>query len=144
MIDPSIHEESAMDGIISFSINSFNEICAIHKPGGISLPIQTITGAGFLAQKKIELLHSKLEQSLMELEKDMVIEKEYRLQQQRLYRQQQQKQQQQQQQQDEGQSMEIDDNNNNNQNDDMNGIDKNDPILQWSNLHFPVALKNSK
>ena len=35
--------------------------------------------------------------------------------------------------------MDIDGNNNNN--DEAAGIDKNDPILQWSNLHFAVPLK---
>lgn len=33
--DPTRAEQMAMDAHITIAINVFNEICAIHKPGGV-------------------------------------------------------------------------------------------------------------
>jgi hypothetical protein len=96
-----------------------------------------ITRAGFIAMKRIELLHARLDQSLQGLEAEMVREREIRLDQQRQYREQKMLQQTE----SEKSQMEIEPANNINT--ESSGIDKNDPILQWSNLHFPVELKSA-
>ena len=35
--DPLGEEEAIMDGSITYSLNSDNELCALHKPGGAAL-----------------------------------------------------------------------------------------------------------
>lgn len=101
----------------------------------MSLPVHLITRSGHIALQKIQQLHEKLNKSLEILEEEVSKEKILRVEQTRQYRQ---------------QvatvssdlpSNEMDIDGNNNNNDEAAGIDKNDPILQWSNLHFAVPLK---
>ena len=37
MLDPTLREESILDGTISLSVNKFGELCGIQKGGGVGL-----------------------------------------------------------------------------------------------------------
>ncbi len=37
-MDPSRKEEAAMQGSATIIMNPNNEVCAVHKPGGVGLP----------------------------------------------------------------------------------------------------------
>ena len=39
LLDPTQHEEEVLDGKITFTFNSFQELCAVHQCGG--LPVST-------------------------------------------------------------------------------------------------------
>ena len=108
----------------------YSEICCILKPSGISLPIHIITKSGNLALQKIQLLHQKLNQSLESLELEVNELRQLRLEQARQYRVKTSTKEQ------IPSEMDIVSDNY-----EVAGIDKDDPILQWSNLHFAVPLK---
>lgn len=138
IVDPSINEEAAMDGSISYSVNAFGEFCAVNKPGGISLPVDVIMKAAQVTSRKIEILHQKLSVALEELEQKVEKEREVRLNNTRLYRQMVVEQHAR----ERGDRMEEEDEESSivMEGNDITGIDKDDPILQWSNLHYPVNL----
>jgi len=66
--DCSDREEGAADGLISFSINGHKELCAIHKPGGVSVSVPVILQASALASSRASMLHQLLAESLRTLE----------------------------------------------------------------------------
>ena len=72
-------EEVASDGVMSFSINAHNELCAIHKPGGLSANIATVLSATKLASNRTTFLHTLLTQSLNGLEEQVKQQRKLRL-----------------------------------------------------------------
>lgn len=74
--DPTVSEENAMDGKVMFSINGHKELCAITKPGGVSLSIATIVKASKIANVRAQVLHNTLQAALSKLEERMVVERE--------------------------------------------------------------------
>jgi hypothetical protein len=104
------------------------------KQGGVSLPVLEITRTTHIVLQRIEILHQKLTQCLAELETKVLREKETRLEKTKLYLEQSRLLK-------AGESddtMEVDQK----AVEEQTGIDKNDPILQWSNLHYSVPIKN--
>eukprot|EP01031_Cornospumella_fuschlensis_P031560 gene31560-38145_t len=68
LIDPSAAEEACMDGKITFAINAYKELCSILKPGGVSLPSSAILAASALCTRHIHSLHALLATALQTLE----------------------------------------------------------------------------
>lgn len=66
--DCTDREEAAADGLISFSVNGHKELCAIHKPGGLSVSVPTVLQATALASARAAVLHQLLAESLRALE----------------------------------------------------------------------------
>lgn len=66
--DPSREEEQAMDGHITFSVNSHSEISSIIMPGGTGLSVSAMMLASDLALDKAKALHASLVQALQVLE----------------------------------------------------------------------------
>lgn len=77
--DPCKSEEKAMDGSIVFSINTHKELCAIHKPGGVAVPIETILAATKMAEQRAETLHAVLQTGLQVLEQNVEADRKSRL-----------------------------------------------------------------
>jgi hypothetical protein len=107
------------------------ELCAVSKLGGVSLPANMIMKAASLCSKKVELLHQYFTDAMRELEEQVFAEREVRLEKMRQYR-----------------SIQDASSANNAMEEDVSeaintfgGIDRNDPILQWSLLHQPVNLR---
>jgi hypothetical protein len=149
LVDPSSQEAFALDGDISFSLNAHRELCAVSKPGGVSLPVSALMEAANLALRKVQYLHLRLNEALAELESKIVIEREERQVVLREYN---------------ARvvaekhnrktllhstgidgvdEMEIDDMEDDSAEFTVGGIDRNDPILQWTNLHKPVLSKSA-
>jgi hypothetical protein len=112
----------------------FSEICSILKQGGVSLPVVEITRTSHIALQRIEVLHQKLTLCLAELETEVLREKQIRLEKTKLYLEQSRLLKES----ESGDTMEVD----LKAVEEQTGIDKNDPILQWSNLHYSVPIKN--
>eukprot|EP01038_Epipyxis_sp_PR26KG_P006798 gene6798-9312_t len=138
-LDPSVDEEAAMNGKLIFSINAHRELCGLNKPGGIALSSELIIEGSNIANIRAQSLHLQLNKSLEELEKEIIQERELQLEKLRKYRSQ----------------TNVSNKNNHNDNrkssneiemdissstvrNDIAGIDRNDPILQWSMLHRAV------
>jgi hypothetical protein len=108
------------------------ELCAVSKLGGISLPASMIMKAAMICSKKVELLHQYFHAAMKELEEQVVVEREARLEKMRQYR-----------------AMQEATESNNAMMEDYEpittkgGIDRDDPILQWSFLHEPVSLRET-
>ena len=66
--DPIGEEEAVMDGSIMYSLNSDNELCALHKPGGVSLTPAFILGAMKTATIRSTQLHKDVDEALKELD----------------------------------------------------------------------------
>eukprot|EP01036_Dinobryon_divergens_P026026 gene26026-34628_t len=146
--DPSPSEDLAMDGKILFSINAHRELVAMNKPGGVGLTIETIMKATEIASKHAHSLHEILNQALLQLDEQVLKERDVQMEVMRKYQQL-------------IRSAKTKNNNNNSSSggnvedemyvddvDDLNngsfetaGVDRNDPILMWENLHSAVAMK---
>jgi len=133
IVDPSSQEDSAIDGRISFSLNAHKELCAVSKPGGISLPAQLIMKAASICSKKVELLHKQFSIALQQLEEQVIAEREVRLEKIRKYRVIQEAMESENAMEDGSNRIEVVNT--------KGGIDRNDPILQWSYLHEPVRIR---
>lgn len=140
LVDPSSEEESALDGRISFSLNAHQELCAVSKPGGISLPAEMIMKSAAICAKKVEWLHKQFAIALQQLEEQTLSEREVRLEKMRKFRAL-----------EEAHALSSrmesdegnDENNTSNEETFVGGIDRNDPILQWSYLHEPVRIRET-
>lgn len=131
--DPTLEEENILDGSIIFSMNAHKELCSIYKPGGQSLSVDIIMKAMNLASARIHSLHKTLQITLNDVENRIQQENIDQLEQMRIFR-----------------------HHNNsiisqNASKDMEieedvrnlatiGIDRDDPMLAWSNLHQPASL----
>lgn len=64
--DPAIQEEAASDGMMTVVVNAQGDICAIQKPGGLGLPMDTVRDCIERAKKQalqqLEVLKGALEQ----------------------------------------------------------------------------------
>ena len=49
LADPSSSEETVVASRITVSLNIYKEICSIHKPGGLSITQETLSGCLKLA-----------------------------------------------------------------------------------------------
>ena len=52
LVDPNEREEAIADGGISYTLNSFDELCAVHQIGGSPLGLEDVLYYGQLAQVK--------------------------------------------------------------------------------------------
>jgi exosome complex component RRP45 len=77
--DPSISEERAMDGALVYGINTHSELCAVHKPGGVSVPIDIVMQAVRMASHRAETLHGVLQAALGILEQNVEADRRTRL-----------------------------------------------------------------
>eukprot|EP01034_Spumella_vulgaris_P024326 gene24326-30649_t len=138
--DPTLQEEAAMDGRVSFSINAHRELCAMNKPGGVALPAAVIVKAAQTAARRAESLHVKLAVALEELEVVVLKEREIRqelLRKHNAYNFEQQRRQLG----ESGAAMDVEGVAASNYVT-VGGIDRNDPILAWSSLHQAAGLWN--
>lgn len=135
VLDPSSAEESAADGSITFSMNAYKELCSVSKPGGVALPADTVITAAALCARYVQVLHDALAAALGQLEEQVLQQRALR---QEVLRRQQAlraaavgsgKQE------SEGVQMEVE------ELQVMTGVDRNDPILQWANLHQAARLR---
>ena len=107
----------------------------MNKPGGVALPVQSILRATRLCLKKVSQLHQSLTVALNELETKELLDREARRETARLLRLTESKQLRNR---DTSSEMAIDEVALT-----VGGIDRNDPILDWGNLHNPVSLRES-
>ena len=77
--DPLGEEEAIMDGIITYSLNGDNELCALHKPGGVALTPSFIIGAMKIASIRSAQLHKDMEIALKDLDARVEAERERRV-----------------------------------------------------------------
>lgn len=61
-IDPTDREEKVMDGTISFTFNSFRELCAVHKNGGAPISTDDILRCAQIAAARVGELVSVLKE----------------------------------------------------------------------------------
>lgn len=138
-------EETILDGTITFSVNAHRELCAILKPGGISLSTETILSIGSKAIERSIELHSYLNNSIQLLDQsyhETRLERLEILRKLRILQDQYQK----------SINGELDiknsdsnnENNNNIEEIEEAGIDIDDPILQYNYNHATVASKSKK
>jgi len=131
-------EELAMDGSIAYTINAHDELCAITKPGHVSVtPADVLLGVQ-LAVTRAKYLHSVLEKALIALQLKM--EKQVEAQTVLLQLHNQQLQQQQQQQMQMQMQMQVQTADNTGTKKGSGGLSKNDPLLSWQLLHRPAML----
>ncbi len=125
----------ALDGSISISLNGHRELCAISKPGGVSVPVDAIMKATNICLKKVQYLHQRLDEALASLEAQVDIRRTERQETLRKFN-----------------ALvnvkksvsildDMDVEDIDEEEDNVAGIDRDDPILQWSNLHKPVATR---
>lgn len=149
-MDPSLEEERIINGKLTFSVNAHrykhpsyindlqqnitlacSELCAIQKPGGVGISVSLIGKASRQAIKRAAELHQHLNAALTTLEANFNANRAERLAQlQKQYQQQvlQKKK--------EEESMEIDVVD--------GGLNINDPVLSFQNVHVPAGLGPSK
>lgn len=77
--DPSLGEERAMDGSIVFSINAHDELCAVHKPGGVAVSVETVLQAARMATARAKTLHEVLASALAILDADVERDRDERI-----------------------------------------------------------------
>lgn len=130
-------EELAMDGSIAYTINAHDELCAITKPGHVSVtPADVLLGVQ-LAVTRAKYLHSVLERALIALQLKMEKQVEAQTVLLQLHNQQLQKQMQTQM-----QIQTADDTGTKNISG-GGGLSKNDPLLSWQLLHRPAMLPSA-
>jgi hypothetical protein len=112
------------------------DLCAVNKPGGAPLSVEVMMLAAQLAKRKIIVYHQALNVALNDLEVQVLLAREQRKATLRSYLQLQQ------QQQKPSDVMDIDDiqatSSDFISSNEAVGIDRDDPILDWQNLHQPV------
>lgn len=134
--DPLGEEEAVMDGVIMYSLNGDNELCALYKPGGMSIAPSLITSTLKIASTRALQLHADIDAALVDFEQREERERTRRvdamqkltaakMQAQALAHDQQQQQQQQ------GNVFQQQNNLG------AGGIEKTDEILSWQLLHRP-------
>ena len=125
------------------------EVCAISKPGGLGLHARTIVQAAHLAHARAEQLHHRLEAAIAELEQLVLVKREQKLETMRKFRALQEEQRQKKlflnrRQQDSAGEMDVDAPSTASAAAataaGITGIDRSDPILQWSKLHEAAGL----
>ena len=77
--DPLAEEEAVMDGSIMYSLNGDNELCALQKPGGVSLPPPTILHGLKLASLRAQQLHKSLDEAIQAFEQRVAADREKRV-----------------------------------------------------------------
>ena len=135
LADPTLHEECAMDGRISYSVNAHKELCGIHKPGNGCLTRELIVQGAQLAYTRATVLHDLLSSALADLETTSTKEKMIRLERMKKANYERKLQLQ-------ATVFNFNNSNNsiNNSIDPMaNVINYDDPVLSWSSLHQSVA-----
>jgi len=143
LVDPSTNEEFAMDGSLVFSINAHKELCSVHKPGGVAVSASAISEGVRLASHRAAQLHEVLAASLAQLEEVVLQEREVKLEELRRKRFELQAQ--------------MDKAASSSASASMSafamqqassvaatGIDRDDEILQWSNLHKAVSVREEE
>lgn len=68
IVDPTQDEEAVMKGSMTFSLNAFDEICAVHKPGRIPVGVDTIMKCMSIAAREAKQLCKFLKASLTQAE----------------------------------------------------------------------------
>jgi hypothetical protein len=126
-----------------------SELCALSKPAGRGLSASTVVHAARIASARAAFLHQRLSAALAELEERVKVERALQLEVMQRYNQQLQKQKRQAggragagvmesgSSGAEGKAVQVDKRKDKAQ---AAGIDRNDPILQWSSLHQAAGL----
>ncbi|KAF0711802.1 Aste57867_5060 [Aphanomyces stellatus] len=60
LLDPTDREEKILDGSITYTFNSFRELCAVHKIGGVSISTDVVLRCANIAAAKAEELTEML------------------------------------------------------------------------------------
>ena len=77
--DPSASEEREMDGLMVFSLNAHDELCAVHKPGGAAITIDTVLRAAKMATARARVLHGVLTAALGILDESVERDRDERI-----------------------------------------------------------------
>ncbi|RHY62642.1 hypothetical protein DYB30_000412 [Aphanomyces astaci] len=62
LLDPTDREEKIVDGSITYTFNSFRELCAVHKIGGVSVDTDVVLRCANIAAAKAEELTEMLKE----------------------------------------------------------------------------------
>ena len=79
IVDPDQEELEAADASLLVLVNSHQEICFVHKSGGMPIPRQVFLQASHVAVQASHRLHSLLRDALLKLENDCMLERNKRL-----------------------------------------------------------------
>jgi hypothetical protein len=117
----------------------------MNKPGGVPLSVDAMLLAAQIAKRKILVFHQALNAALNELEGQVLLAREQRKELLRSYLQLQQQQQTLAKHSDKMDADEIDQSMNETfvSSNEQIGIDRDDPILDWQNLHQPVFIREA-
>lgn len=63
-VDPSLKEEQAMSGSMTVTLNAHNEVCCIHKAGGLPITIQQLLECQRVASAKVTEVTRVVKQAL--------------------------------------------------------------------------------
>ncbi|KAH9093155.1 hypothetical protein Ae201684P_008815 [Aphanomyces euteiches] len=69
LIDPTDREEKILDGSITYTFNSFRELCAVHKIGGVSISTDVVLRCANIACAKAEELTEWLKEETEKADK---------------------------------------------------------------------------
>lgn len=79
LVDPIQEEEKCMDGVITYSLNEDNDLCALNKPGGIGVHTTTILNGLRIAKARAVQLHEMVIEANKQLEVSIDAERESRM-----------------------------------------------------------------
>eukprot|EP00752_Nemacystus_decipiens_P009980 g8900.t1 len=79
VVDPTEAEEEVMKGRISFALTAHQEICALHKNGGVAMSRETVLGCARLAASKVKEMHAVLDKALAAADAKAALERQSRL-----------------------------------------------------------------
>ncbi|KDO33475.1 hypothetical protein SPRG_02283 [Saprolegnia parasitica CBS 223.65] len=72
LIDPTDREEKIVDGAITYTFNSFRELCAVHKIGGVSISTDIVLRCANIAAAKAEELTDMLKEATETADRDAI------------------------------------------------------------------------
>ncbi|OQR89760.1 exosome complex exonuclease RRP45 [Thraustotheca clavata] len=72
MLDPTDREEKIVDGNITYTFNSFRELCAVHKIGGVSISTDVVLRCANIAAAKAEDLTDMLKKATEKADQEAI------------------------------------------------------------------------
>ncbi|OQR96972.1 exosome complex exonuclease RRP45-like protein [Achlya hypogyna] len=79
LLDPTDREEKIVDGAITYTFNSFRELCAVHKIGGVSISTDVVLRCANIAAAKAEALTETLKEATETADRDAIEQRRARL-----------------------------------------------------------------
>lgn len=134
VVDPSAEEVACMDGRLLFFINAHRELSGMIKPGGVGVTVEMVLAATKLASAAVASMHGLLDQACGRLEAAVAKKRQEKL----LVLQQRRKSGS-----DGNNGRAAGDSAGPGQDPAVAGIDRNDPLLAWTNLHQSAALREA-